>query len=930
MHNKNNIIDIKGPDTNYQDEATIITAEEDDDEVTPFVMPSSNQLQAESNYYDSNADLLERGSKNKSKEMIKMQKLNLYLSYANGRKCLCFGFLGMILIIWLLWTIIMNRLGPAVEGGFKKADNSKTGNRHIDLPDLYNKSFFVKRPELVWVKNDPRDGIFSYTDPETKDILLKSVETGKSELFVKASDLTIGGNLLTVDSFEISEDGEFLFIKTNVTKLWRYSTRFNIYIYKFADKSLYPLNENTTVNFVPSVAYAAWSPTGHKLAYVQDNNLFITNVGTKATTQVTFDGSSTIFNGIPDWVYEEEVFASDNTLWWAPDSSHIAFIRYNETHVPVYDIPLYTVLNDSYPIQLPIKYPKAGAPNPIVSLLIYSLTSNTTVSVTKNEEILQSSLHTSNSTFSATFSKDSYSHLRESDRIITDIIWATETHSHLLFKQTNRIQTVEYTNLVILGEPISNTVVETIRTYSPTDGGWIDSSQTMVYINRSNDDDDTSSSSHVRYLDIIDDGSGFMHLAILTATSDKKQSPQWITFGKWEVIPGTVTVDNEKQLVHYTSTERSPLERHLYVIDFSSNSSRKTNKKLLKKNKKCLTCPDDPESHGYYEITSFSPKLTYYILQYQGPDVPYTVVKKVDNSTFAFKLEGNENLRSLLEDFDLPRARMVPVKSGGIEMEAMEIVPPDFDVTKKYPVLFHVYGGPGSQLASYRFELSWSTFLASKLGYIIVTVDGRGTGFRGRGYRSNVRGRLGELETIDQINAARHWSMLEYVDPARIAIWGWSYGGYMATKVIEANSGLFAAGLAVAPVTDWRFYDSIYTERYMSTPELNPQGYAQSAVNNMTGFENARYLVIHGTGDDNVHFQNTAVLVDKLTQANIHNFQVHFFTDSNHRISYHNANQNVYHLLTNFLWESFGGEEYLHLRKELNGHFSGPLMVGEH
>lgn len=200
-----------------------------------------------------------------------------------------------------------------------------------------------------------------------------------------------------------------------------------------------------------------------------------------------------------------------------------------------------------------------------------------------------------------------------------------------------------------------------------------------------------------------------MHLAILS-TKDTA-NPTWLTSGAWEVIPGTVVVDHDRNLIHYVSTERSHLERHLYKLDLNQDAL-----------KTCLTCPEDPEQHGYYSAT-FSPKKGYYILQYDGPDVPTTVVKKVDNETFETVLQDNSALKRVLSTYELPRTRIVPVKSGGVDMEAMEVLPPDFDATKKYPVLFHVYGGPGSQLASYRYDLSWSTFLASKLGYIVVTVS---------------------------------------------------------------------------------------------------------------------------------------------------------------------------------------------------------------
>lgn len=203
----------------------------------------------------------------------------------------------------------------------------------------------------------------------------------------------------------------------------------------------------------------------------------------------------------------------------------------------------------------------------------------------------------------------------------------------------------------------------------------------------------------------------------------------------------------------------------------------------------CLTCPDDPDTHAYYRV-SFSPLAGYYVLYYDGPEIPTTRVKKVDDPSFEVYLQKNEPLQKLLLKYELPGKRMVNIKSGSsgkkvrtkpsllthpiyIDMNAVELLPPNFDAKEKYPVLFQIYGGPGSQMVTYEFQLDWHTFLASKLQYIVVTVDGRGTGFRGRNYRVGVRGRLGELETIDYTNAARHWAGLDYVDQARISIWGW-------------------------------------------------------------------------------------------------------------------------------------------------------------
>ncbi|KAI8333132.1 dipeptidyl peptidase IV N-terminal region-domain-containing protein [Chlamydoabsidia padenii] len=796
-----------------------------------------------------------------------------------GRRWLCFLFLAVLLISWLTWTIFVNNMNPG--------ESKQTANQghHIDLADISKAGFIPKRPNVLWIDDGQTDGSFTYTHHENHNILMRSVDDGKDQIILDSAELLLAYGSLSISQYSISKDNHYLMLWTNKTDVWRYSSVANIYVYDRENKSLFPLVNTSSIEKKPKVSYAVWSPVGHQIAYVMNNDLYVTDLHTH--TRITFDGSATIFNGIPDWVYEEEIWNQNFALWWSPDATHLAYLRLDETDVPVLHLPIYTTDNDSYPDEVAMRYPKAGASNPLASLFVYSLEQETTMMVTNNS--------TSKLTVQA---EKGHRDFDDIDRIITDVHWATDSHTHLLFKQTNRVQDKQLTNLLTItsdnrttehGKPRAS--AGTVHTYTPNDGGWIDSGKTMVFYGQSLNNDGTW---RIDYIDIMADGNGYMHLVMISVGQQQETHLRWLTSGDWEVESGSVTVDRKRELVHFLSTERSPLERHLYTISLSDDDPYTT--------KKCLTCSDDVNIHAYYRV-SFSPLAGYYVLYYDGPDIPSTVIKKISDPSFEMTLQKNDDLKKLLTKYHLPGKRMLNVKSGSSDMNVAELLPPNFDANQKYPVLFQVYGGPGSQLVTYEFQLDWHTFLASKLEYIVVTVDGRGTGFRGRNYRVGVRGRLGELETIDYTNAARHWASLDYVDQARISIWGWSYGGFLASKCIEANSGLFSAGLAVAPVTDWRFYDSIYTERYMLTPQLNPQGYVSSAVNNMTGFANSKFLLVHGTADDNVHFQNTATLVDKLTRASIHTYKVQFYTDSDHYITHNNANANLYYLLTDFLWE---------------------------
>jgi len=247
---------------------------------------------------------------------------------------------------------------------------------------------------------------------------------------------------------------------------------------------------------------------------------------------------------------------------------------------------------------------------------------------------------------------------------------------------------------------------------------------------------------------------------------------------------------------------------------------------------------------------------------------------------------------------------------NGFDINVLERRPPHFDPNRKYPVLFYLYNGPGSQMVEKKFRVDFQAYIASSLGYIVVTVDGRGTGFLGRDLRCVVRGVIGYYEAQDQIAVAKIWAKKNYVDEERIAIWGWSYGGFMTLKTLELDGGeTFKYGMSVAPVTDWRFYDSIYTERYMHTPQHNAAGYDNSSIHDVKSLaKNVRFLMMHGVADDNVHMQNSLTLLDKLDLAGVENYDVHVFPDSDHSIYFHNANRIVYDKLSSWLVNAFNGE----------------------
>jgi dipeptidyl-peptidase-4 len=638
---------------------------------------------------------------------------------------------------------------------------------------------------------------------------------------------------------------------------------------------------------VVDIQFAGWAPVGNTIAYVRGNNLFVWQNGT--TTQITKDGGPDVFNAIPDWVYEEEIFGDYKTLWFSPDGEQIAFLRFDETgvsttspqlmiaddsgadksQVPTYSIPYYMAgqtIAPPYPEFLDLRYPKVGETNPTATLHLLSI-----------------------SDLAAGPKKVEYESFAADDLIIGEVAWVTEDHSNLIFKTYNRVQDQEKLLLV----DTATLAAKVVRERSE-ETGWIENNMAMTYVGNGT------------YLD-LSDISGWLHIYLYEIGSS---TPTAITTGNWEVT-AILNVDAERRKVYYQSTERDSTERHVYSVNFDG-----TGKKALVNDKVA----------GYW-TASFSAGGGYYILSYNGPNLPNQKLYASNpgnstNNTIAVRgnapiktINDNAALAAKLVEYALPNVTWSTIDHpDGYSFNVMERLPAKFDPSKKYPVIFDPYGGPNAQQTAKTFrQVDFRAYLASdpELEYVVLSVDNRGTGFKGREFRNPVTQQLGKLEAQDQVYAAQQWAKKSYVDADHIAIMGWSYGGYLASKVVETNSDAFSFAIITAPVSDWRFYDSMYTERYMknitnSDGTNGTASYYETSVHNATGFKNIRggFLIQHGTGDDNVHFQHSAVMVDTLTRAGVGPMKMNtqWFTDSDHSINFHGASALVYKQMAKYLW----------------------------
>lgn len=751
--------------------------------------------------------------------------------------------------------------------------------KKVTLDQVLQGSWYARTHAISWTESpDGEDGLLLQRGGEQgRDYLVvedvrymgdPKTAKEKSKTLMKSGMFSYGDTTIAVTNAWPSKDQKTVLVQSDRIKNWRHSSTAKYWIYNVANQVAEPLDPNEPNG---RIQLATWSPKSDAIVFTRDNNLYLRNLKQRFVHKITEDGGPNYFYGIPDWVYEEEVFQGPSGTWWSGDGNYIAFLRTNETSVPTFPVDYFFSRpsgqhpkpgEEAYPDTQLIKYPKAGAPMSVVSLLIHDIAKATSFEVTTKDDF------------------------PDDDRLITEVIWAGET-GQLLVKETNRESDVLKVILMDAKTREGHTVRET--DVKKIDDGWFEISKTTTFVPA----DPSNGRPDDGYIDtVIHDGND--HLAYFTPLNNS--SPKMLTSGNWEVVEAPSKLDLKNNLIYFVSTKEHSTQRHVYSVKLDGSDF------------KSLT---DTSAIAYYGI-SFSAGAGYALLTNQGPGIPWQKVISTPSikETVDIHIEDNKDLHDLAARTELPIEIYQTINVDGYELNLVERRPPHFNPKRKYPVLFYLYNGPGFQEVNRRFTVDFQSYVASSLGYIVVTLDARGTGFRGRATRTIVRKNIGYYEAHDQIAAAKMWAEKDYVDEHRLAIWGWSYGGFMTLKTLEQDAGrTFKYGMAVAPVTDWRFYDSVYTERYMLTPQHNPAGYANSSVSDAEALSrNVRFLVMHGASDDNVHTQNSLALLDKLDLAGVRNYDVHLFPDSDHGIFFHNAHDVVYHKLSDWLVNAFNGE----------------------
>ena len=702
-------------------------------------------------------------------------------------------------------------------------------NKEVTLEEIWNGTFRTERLDALHsMANGQQYSVLNFN----REARSTSIDIYDYKTLEKVNTLVNSSDLANVDYFTdytFSDDESQIILATNEESIFRHSVLGHYYIYNVKSKSLTLISEE-------KIQEPTLSPNGDKVAFARNNNLYIKDLVTSETFQITFDGvKNKIINGITDWVYEEE-FAFVRAFDWNADGTQIAYIRFDETNVPEFSMDVYGM--GLYQTQEVFKYPKAGEANSKVSLHVYNLKTTKTTEVDLGEKI----------------------------EYIARIEWtknADVLSAQVLNRHQNKLDLLAY-----------NTAAnKTSVLLSEEDKAYVDVTDNLTFL-KDNSFIWTS------------EKDGYNH--IYHYNKDGKLINQ-VTKGAWEVT-NYYGFNEKAKTIFYQSVENGSINRDVYSVKLNGRSKTRLTK--------------DEGTNG----ADFSADFSYFINTFSSASTPPRYTLNSASSGEVIKLiKNNEALTKMLSEYKISNKEFSTIAINGNDLNMWTVKPTDFDPSKQYPLLMFQYSGPGSQQVANSWISSndyWYQLLAQK-GYIVACVDGRGTGFKGADFKKVTQNELGKYEVEDQIAAAKQLGALPYIDAERIGIWGWSFGGFMSSNCLFKGNDVFKMAIAVAPVSSWRFYDSIYTERYMATPQENASGYDENSPINHVDKLKGDFLLIHGSGDDNVHVQNTMRLVEALVQAN-KQFDWGIYPDKNHGIYGGNTRLHLYTKMTNFLDENLG------------------------
>lgn len=709
------------------------------------------------------------------------------------------------------------------------------GAQKITIADIADGKFAAKTISGI----NPIEGTDTYAriSDDKKKVVKYSFRTGKQEQVMFDVDNTMGEKIDSFDGYILSPDGTRMLIQTKTDRIYRRSFKAVYYIYTVASRKLERLSDGGPQQ-VPT-----WSPDGRQVAFVRDNNIYLVKLlYDNAESQVTTDGKKNeVINGVPDWVNEEE-FGLSRALTFNADGSMLCWVKYDESKVRTYSLQYFQGSNPmfgeygEYPGIYSYKYPKAGQDNSVVSVWSYEIK-------TRKSNKMQVPL-----------AEDGY----------VPRIKATADASKIIVYTMNRHQDELCLYAVNPRSTVAQLVIkESVPKYVKEEA------MEGVAVGKST-------------ILLPSDRDGYMRLYLYSITG---QLLRQVGGGEHD-ITAVYGYDEATGDIFYQAAALNAHDRQVYVSHKNGKTERLT----------------DREG---WNTAVFSGDYSYFINMWSDYDTPYVYTLRGRAGKVVATLEDNGVLKQTTAQYGFTKKEQFTfTTSEGVKLDGWMIKPMDFSVSKKYPVIMFQYSGPGSQ----QVVNSWNAgsmgqggafdyYLASQ-GFIVVCVDGRGTAGRGSEFEKSTYLRLGDLESKDQVETAVYLGTLPYVDKANIGIWGWSYGGFNTLMSMSDGRDVFKAGVAVAAPTNWKYYDTVYTERYMRTPNENPSGYAVNPIER-AGKLSGALLLCHGMADDNVHPQNVFEYSEALVQAD-KDFKENFYTNRNHSIYGGNTRKHLMRQIANF------------------------------
>ena len=689
----------------------------------------------------------------------------------------------------------------------------------LTLPDITSGKFAAKTVNGI----NPIEGTDTYAriSQDGERVVCCSFKTGKELSVLFDVKNTMGCKIDGFDDYVLSPDGKRMLIQTKTERIYRRSFKADFYIYNIESRRLDRLSDGDKQQ-IPT-----WSPDGQQVAFVRGGNIFLVKLlYDNAEIQVTKDGKfNEVINGLPDWVNEEE-FGFNSALTFNADGTMICWIRYDESKVKTYSLEMYKGMNPAkeeyaaYPGSYSYKYPKAGEDNSTVSAWSYDIKSHkiNRLQVPLDADGYMPRIKPTNDPMRIVV----YTMNRHQDDLCLYAVNPRSTVAQLIIK--------EHVDKYVREEAMEGVKFVGDKILLPSDR----SGYTKLYIYNMNG-----------------------------------QLQRTIGDGNYD-ITSVYGYDPKTGDVYYQAAALGATDRQVYVTHKNGKTVRLT----------------DREG---WNTAFFSGDFQYFVNTWSDYNTPYVFTTRTREGKIVNTIEDNKAVKQLVSDYGFcKREPFSFTTSEGVVLNGWMVKPKDFDANKKYPVIMHQYSGPGSQQVTNSWSAgsmgqggAFDSYLAQE-GFIVVSVDGRGTGGRGSEFEKCTYLNLGNLESKDQVETALYVGSLPYVDKDRIGIWGWSYGGFNTLMSMSEGRGVFRAGVAIAPPTNWKYYDSVYTERYMRTPKENPDGYATNPIERASKLHGA-LLICHGTADDNVHPQNTYEYSEALVQAD-KDFRELFYTNRNHSI----------------------------------------------